>query len=487
MVAAWATVGPAASSARELHPLLEQLVGRQDAVDDAPVEHLLGVVEAAGHHELPRPGGAGALGHALDAAAERGQSDDPLDEAELGALGRPDHVAAQRGLEAGGQAEAVDEREGRDLERLERLQLADAVGGEARSLLAPGDVGEDAADVDAAREHPALGAEDHRAGARGDDLVAGGAHRLERLLGEQVERRVVEDDDGDVALVLDADRRPAGFLGHWPSLDGCCDCGDLVHVGPAGDPRQLQRIVLVAGDDVDVEVEDGLPGGGPGRVEEVEAVGLQRGLHSLGDPLGGDGAVAEVVGVDLQQVGGVPARDHQRVPARRRIDVHQRHRVLVGVDDLGGQIAGDDRAEDAVGARYRLAAADAMRAQAIGRRPRPAGARSPRPAWSPRPRTGHPRARSRPRRAAGPGSIPTSAAISSPRSSGAGGPSISQGDRGGEHLAGEVEVAGDRLLGDSAALGGEAVGDGQQRRVDRLRRRSGSGTPRPAGAAAAAP
>ena len=43
-----------------------------------------------------------------------------------GALGGPDHVAAQRGLEAGGQAEAVDEREGRDLERLERLQLADA-------------------------------------------------------------------------------------------------------------------------------------------------------------------------------------------------------------------------------------------------------------------------------------------------------------------------------------------------------------------------
>ena len=70
--------------------------------------------------------------------------------------------------------------------------------------------------------------------------------------------------------------------------------------------------------------------------------------------------------------------------------------------------------------------------------------------------------------------MPSSAASSSPRSSGAGGPSRRQSSAVGEHLPGEGEVGLDRLLGGEgpAAAGGEAVGDGEQGHVggDRLGR-----------------
>ena len=42
------------------------------------------------------------------------------------------------------------------------------------------------------------------------------------------------------------------------------------------------------------------------------------------------------------------ARDHQRMPRGRRIDVHERDRVLVEGDDLRRHIPGDYPAEQAV-------------------------------------------------------------------------------------------------------------------------------------------
>ena len=42
------------------------------------------------------------------------------------------------------------------------------------------------------------------------------------------------------------------------------------------------------------------------------------------------------------------ARDHERVAARRRVDVHEGDRALVLVDDRRGQLARDDLAEEAV-------------------------------------------------------------------------------------------------------------------------------------------
>src|SRR2546421_652562 len=50
------------------------------------------------------------------------------------------------------------------------------------------------------------------------------------------------------------------------------DALELVRVGLLRARRQLERIVVVARDHVDVEVEDGLPGGRPGRVDQVDPV-----------------------------------------------------------------------------------------------------------------------------------------------------------------------------------------------------------------------
>jgi hypothetical protein len=44
----------------------------------------------------------------------------------------------------------------------------------------------------------------------------------------------------------------------------------------------------------------------------------------------------------------VRSRDDERVPAGRRVDVHEGDGVLVGVDDLGGDVASDDPAEQAI-------------------------------------------------------------------------------------------------------------------------------------------
>ena len=64
--------------------------------------------------------------------------------------------------------------------------------------------------------------------------------------------------------------------------------------------------------------------------------------------------------------------------------------------------------------------------------------------------------------------MPSSAAISSPRRSGSGGPSRCQSSAAADHLAGQVEVGLDHLgAGDRpGAAGGEAVGDGEQGDVD---------------------
>ncbi len=45
--------------------------------------------------------------------------------------------------------------------------------------------------------------------------------------------------------------------------------------------------------------------------------------------------------------------DRKRVPARGRVDVHEGDRVLVFVDDRGGQLACDDLAEDAIRIAHR--------------------------------------------------------------------------------------------------------------------------------------
>ena len=74
-----------------------------------------------------------------------------------------------------------------------------------------------------------------------------------------------------------------------------------------------------------------------------------RSVARRGEPLRRERRRGQILGLDLEQVPRVPARDHQRVAAGRRVDVHERDRALVLATICAGHLAGDDLAEDAVG------------------------------------------------------------------------------------------------------------------------------------------
>ena len=109
--------------------------------------------------------------------------------------------------------------------------------------------------------------------------------------------------------------------------------GDLVQVSGRRRPRQAQRIALVARNHVDVEVEHRLPGRRTTAVDQVDPFRAEPLMLALGDPLRRHGAGREVVVADGEQVGRVHLRHDERVAARRRVDVEERQRVLVLVDD----------------------------------------------------------------------------------------------------------------------------------------------------------
>ena len=88
-----------------------------------------------------------------------------LDQAEAGGLAGPDHVAAERDLEPGGEAEAVDEGERRQRQRLDPPHGAEqGLEAEIGAVAARVDDLLEDVDVGAAREQLALGAPDERPG-----------------------------------------------------------------------------------------------------------------------------------------------------------------------------------------------------------------------------------------------------------------------------------------------------------------------------------
>src|SRR3954451_344709 len=111
---------------------------------------------------------------------------------------------------------------------------------------------------------------------------------------------------------------------------------------------QLERVVLVARDHVHVVVEDGLPGGRLGRVEQVHAVAAERVALLDRNPVRHLDRRVERLLRRLPEVARVLLRDHEGVPARPRVDVHERDRLLVLVDLLSRDLARHDLAEDAV-------------------------------------------------------------------------------------------------------------------------------------------
>jgi hypothetical protein len=106
--------------------------------------------------------------------------------------------------------------------------------------------------------------------------------------------------------------------------------------------------ILELGDDVEVDVHDGLVGGGAVVLEDVEGGGAG-GLHDGAADAwqhaadGGGGVVAELVERDGGFLG-----DDERVATAERADVEEGEGAGVLVDFVAGDLAADDLAEDGV-------------------------------------------------------------------------------------------------------------------------------------------
>src|SRR5690242_9424236 len=109
----------------------------------------------------------------------------------------------------------------------------------------------------------------------------------------------------------------------WSATQLGRDPRQLVRARLLGAGGELERIVHVARDRVDVEVEDRLPRGGPARVEQVHAVAAELLLLHAREALSAGGGGGEVCFRDLEVICRVVARDHQRMAPRPRIDVHE--------------------------------------------------------------------------------------------------------------------------------------------------------------------
>src|SRR4051794_15458314 len=142
---------------------------------------------------------------------------------------------------------------------------------------------------------------------------------------------------------------------------------DLIGIPGRGNPGQLQRIILVSGHDVDVEMEDRLPGRRPAGVDQVDPIGAEGLLHAPCKTLRGQQGRRQVIRSDLEQVRRVGPRDDERIPRRRRVDVHEGDGALVGVDRLTRDRARHDATEETVvshaAAGYPLATGAVWRAR----------------------------------------------------------------------------------------------------------------------------
>jgi hypothetical protein len=121
----------------------------------------------------------------------------------------------------------------------------------------------------------------------------------------------------------------------------------LARVAGRGGPRQPERIVVVAGDHVQMKVEHGLPGGRTGALDDVDAGRSEPLADEPGHPLGEQDAGREVGGLDLEEVRYVRPREDEEMARRRGVDVHQSDRAPALRDVGARQVAGQDPAEDA--------------------------------------------------------------------------------------------------------------------------------------------
>ena len=100
--------------------------------------------------------------------------------------------------------------------------------------------------------------------------------------------------------------------------------------------------------DVQVRVEDVLPGRAAVRLQDGHPGGREAVAQQVGDAVGGHRERRRCVLVHREGVGDVRARDDQRVAARGRRDVAESEADGVLVHPPRRCRAGDDRAEHAV-------------------------------------------------------------------------------------------------------------------------------------------
>ena len=169
--------------------VVEQLVRRQHAVHHAPVVQRRARRRGSRSTRTRGRVRAGALGHPLRAAHQRGDPHHLLDQAEARALRRPQQVARERQLEAGRQAQPVhhgDRRERQVLDRVGELeQRAVSAGAGASSpsktcTSTPAENTSPSARISSARGALGRGARDRRRAARdqlGSNRFSGGLER----------------------------------------------------------------------------------------------------------------------------------------------------------------------------------------------------------------------------------------------------------------------------------------------------------------------
>ena len=186
-------------------------VAGDDRIDDAVLLQLLDRRRGAGEDELERPFRPDEARQALRAAGAGQETELDLGQADAGAGRRDAVMAAERELEAAAERRAVQRRDDRLADALDRLDDLDQPGRAARLA--------ELRDVGAGREG-APGAGEHRGLNAGvvPDPLEGLDQPGPDLVLQGIDGRVVDGDDGDLAVMgkidarIDASHVPSRFL-----------------------------------------------------------------------------------------------------------------------------------------------------------------------------------------------------------------------------------------------------------------------------------
>lgn len=137
--------------------------------------------------------------------------------------------------------------------------------------------------------------------------------------------------------------------------DRGCDRRELRAISAGSHQLDASTPVLEARDHVDVQVVDVLTRRAAVIPPHVHAHRMECALDLRLNRLDGQEEVPHRRVIEVQERGGVGARHDEDVPSGRWEDIQEGHGPRAFVNDLGGDAAGDDLAEDAIGHRGSVA------------------------------------------------------------------------------------------------------------------------------------